>query len=491
MEQFQHGLAAELQQLSVVIVEQGVARRLGPLLLEARDRREIPLPVIIALRGGASVTPWLRAGFDDHLVLPIETHQLRARLALTLQSRNRALSRLRARNAELEERNQQLSLARAEAEKASIAKSEFIANISHELRTPLHGILGSVEILKVRPGDAEQTELIEINGHSLLGLVGELLNYAALESGQTQLSRRAVELRKHLTAILDPIRARAQLAGLTFHDQIDPQLPLFVETDAQRFSQIVGNLLSNAVKFTQSGGVSFELRYREQSLVMTFEDSGIGIPDEQLSQVFQPFHQVESSSTRSFEGAGLGLAIVQRLVHALGGEIRLSSKLGVGSTFTVTLPAPAAASPQPKSDPGENVVTAEPSLSILVVEDNPINSRVMERLLQVWGHDPAIASSGTEALELLDSHSFDLVLMDVQMPGMNGLEATQRWRESETSRGLSPVPVIALTARTTERDRQVCLQSGMNDFLEKPPDHQRLRTLISTLAGRKPALPEV
>lgn len=486
VEEFESQLLSQLERLSIVIVGQGVARKLGPRLFVARESREVPLPLVVALKQDTPVTPWLLAGFDDYLTLPMQTHQLRARLALTLQTRARALKRLEARNLELESRNAQLSLARAEAERASLAKSEFIANISHELRTPLHGILGSVEILKVQPGDPEQTELIEINGRSLLGLVSELLNFAALEAGQMKISSRAVDLRKHLRAILDPIRARAEECGLRFEEDIDPQLPEFLMTDPQRFSQIVSNLLSNAVKFTSHGKVSFQLKCVSSKLVMLFEDTGIGIPDEQIAQVFQPFHQVDATATRSFEGAGLGLAIVQRLVEALGGDLQLQSQLGKGTRFTVTLPAVEGKVPK-------TVLEAQPEpgrpLSILVVEDNPINSRVMQTLLRLWNHSPTAATSGEQALELQKQQRFDLVLMDVQMPGLSGLETTRRWRQWERETLATPVPVVALTARATEEDREICLASGMNDFLEKPPDHHRLRGLLHEISVSRDGSP--
>ena len=480
IEEFESDLSAQLERLSIVIVEQGVARKLGQYLLAARDSREVPLPVVVALKQGSPVTPWLRAGFDDYLTLPMETHQLRARLALTLQTRARAVKRLEVRNRELEVRNDLLSQARAEAESASLAKSEFIANISHELRTPLHGILGSVEILKMQPGDPEQVELIEINGRSLLGLVSELLSYASLESGQTKIASRPVDLRRHLRAILDPIRRSAEESGLEFEEDIDSALPPFIHTDPQRFSQIVGNLLSNAVKFTSSGVVRFSLRYSQSRLDMVFEDTGIGIPQEQIAEVFNPFHQVDTTTTRSFEGAGLGLAIVKRLVTALGGEIDLQSQLGKGTRLRVTLPAPPGGPPETA---GEAPSPSSRSLSVLVVEDNVINSKVMHTLLRLWKHQPTAANSGEEALELQKHHRFDVVLMDVQMPGLSGLETTRRWRQREQETSSPPIPVIALTARASERDREICLECGMNEFLEKPPDHRRLRSLLESAAA--------
>ena len=282
------------------------------------------------------------------------------------------------------------------------------------------------------------------------------------------------------------MRARAHEKGLTLDFYLSPEVPKFIESDPVRLDQILGNLLTNALKFTSRGTVSLEILRQEQTLLFRVQDTGRGIPEEQIDSIFERFFQIDDKDSRELDGAGIGLAIVQQLVDSLGGKISVQSLAGDGSTFTVELPLKEAVEPTSETQDSSAPQGAEESFRLLVVEDNPINIKVLKTLLSGWGHEITTATSGAQAVELF-GESFDLIVMDVQMPGMTGHEATRKLRTLEKKHGWKRTPVLALTAAASEEDKKQCLAAGMDDYLSKPPNSKVLRETIGKLAKREKA----
>lgn len=385
-----------------------------------------------------------------------------------------------ARTADLEQ-----ALTRAEA--AVRAKADFLATISHEIRTPLNGILGLSELLDMDIQDAGQRHhlgLLRQSGETLLALVNDLLDFSKIEAGHLEIDTvrfdPAVELESILHTHLPAISSR----GLELHWQFR-ELPRQVTGDSLRLRQILGNLLSNATKFTPSGSIRVDVEAIPAEddrcrLRITVADSGIGIAPDAMGWLFEPFSQAESSITRRFGGTGLGLAIVRRLARAMGGDVSVASAPGKGSVFTCDiLLGPASGADLRLPEPGSPGPFAcdhpMPDFSILLVEDNAVNQTVALRFLRKLGRHADVASSGREALEMIAGKSYDIIFMDMQMPEMDGLEATRRLR----TMNLSPRPnVIALTANASPADREKCFAAGMDHFLAKPLRLEDIREVL-------------
>lgn len=385
--------------------------------------------------------------------------------------------------------------ARREAEEAAKAKADFLATVSHELRTPLNAVIGFADLLlTANPPEAERRHYIRLQaeaGRTLLAVINDVLDFSKIDAGRLELEEMAAETVGLLQTCVDLVRPMAEEKGLRVILDIAPGLPPWLMLDPTRVRQIVLNLLNNAVKFTQTGQVG--LRAEEVTvdgavfLRLAVEDTGIGIPPSRQIKLFEPFHQADASTARRYGGTGLGLAICKRLVGLMGGRIGVQSDPGRGSIFWVEIPlrptqAPSHAPELPTPGVvGDGAVPARP-LRILVAEDLPVNQLLIRAILERAGHQIDMVGDGAAALEAVQNGHFDLVLMDVQMPGMDGLEATRAIRALPNIAGR--IPIVALTANALPAEVERCRKAGMNDHLAKPIEAEHLIAALARWSQR-------
>lgn len=397
---------------------------------------------------------------------------------------NQMASSIEAQQRALSEYVDELKDAKHRAEQANQAKSLFLATMTHELRTPMNGALGMLQLLANSPLNADQRRYVDIaksSSQHLLYIVNDILDFSRIEKGQMQLEERFFSAAALLGDYLEPMAIEATTKGIALHCELDPALQnIDIFGDETRLRQIVINLCANAVKFTHRGSVRITLIAVEKTaeqltLQLQVIDSGIGIAPEQLPYIFDSFHQAESSTVRRYGGSGLGLAIVKRLSSVMDIDIQVNSEAAQGSCFTLRWSSPYRTSAVPNTHVDDQ--PALQGLRILVVEDNPVNQMLITRSLEHWGVDYLTAQHGREAIEQLRKDAVDLIIMDLQMPEMDGFEATHIIREQL----LLDTPIIALTANTDSDNQQRCLANGMNAFLSKPVSLPQLQRKIAEL----------
>lgn len=414
-----------------------------------------------------------------------------AQLEREVDDRTREISE---KNAALQRGNRALVKAKEDAVRRARSRANFLASMSHEIRTPLNGVLGMLGLALEGDLDPEQRNRLEIAlnaGQSLLGLLNDILDISKVEAGKLSLENIPFNVRNLIEecAVLHTQQARRKHIELLA--DIDRDLPEMFLGDPTRTRQILNNLLSNAIKFTDDGSVKVGVSRVGGNVKIDVIDTGIGMSKEGLHRIFSPFSQADTDTTRLYGGTGLGLTLCRQLIERMHGQILVDSEVGRGTHFTVTLPLPvyetALTEPEPAATRENNAAAGSAALAILLVEDNQVNQLVASSLLRKLGHTVDLAENGKRALQAMENRTYDMVLMDCQMPVMDGYEATRQIRENPAWKTL---PVIAVTANVMQGDRENCLASGMNDYITKPYNRNDLKAVIERWAPDAPARQE-
>ncbi|HEX4096871.1 MAG TPA: ATP-binding protein, partial [Caulobacteraceae bacterium] len=396
--------------------------------------------------------------------------------------------------ARIEDELRRAEIEKEAAEAASRVKSQFLANMSHEIRTPLNGVLGMVQAMEREdpsPTQRKRLTIIRESGETLLQILGDVLDFSKIEAGKLELSPAPFDLGELARSVCCLFSDIAAAKGLGMHCRVQPAAEGVWKGDAARLRQMLMNLLSNAVKFTSSGSIGLEIRRRASGLQIVVRDTGAGIAPEHLPRLFSKFSQADESITRRFGGTGLGLAICRELAALMGGDVTVESDLGRGSAFTLRLPlqrlgdcAPMVTEDSAPAEPASSDL-AEP-VRILAVEDNPINQKVLGALMTPMGADLTLVSSGLEAIEAWRAGAFDVILMDIQMPGMSGVEATSRIRAAEIAEGRTHTPIVAVSANAMQHQMDEYRAAGMELHVAKPIQAAALYAAIQEALELRP-----
>ena len=374
----------------------------------------------------------------------------------------------------------ELEIESSKLKEAVEIKSNFLANMSHEIRTPLNGILGFVDILKDNIKEKENKKYLKIinnSSHHLLGVIDDILDFSKIENGKLSIEFIDFNIKKELQSIVDLFMVRANDNNISIEVNFDNDLPHVLVGDVLRIKQVLSNLLSNAIKFTPQGKkIYLHIKYIKNLLYVNVKDEGIGISQNRIAHIFEAFAQEDNSTTRKYGGTGLGLTISYNLVKAMSGELKLKSELGLGSEFYFSIPLKVSTQNiKTISKKSINILEGE----ILVVEDNKSNQMFMKVILKNMGLKFDIAQDGQEAVNMFNKNKYDAILMDENMPNMNGIEATKQIINMEQSRQLPHTPIVALTANALKGDRERFLAAGMDEYLAKPIDKKKLNKILS------------
>jgi signal transduction histidine kinase len=449
------------------------------LIRQTAKGRYLPVIFVSAIfKEDFHIIKGIETGAVDFISKPIEPRILRGKVKvfLELYSQKIELARLLKDKDAI---NEQLRIAKERAEAATKAKSIFLANMSHEIRTPMNGIIGMADLLaqtKLSEEQADYLETIMISGRNLLSIINDILDFSKIESNQVELENISFELTELIDETVKVLMIRAQENNVVLFKSITSDVPVHLKGDPFRLRQIISNLMNNAIKFTFDGSVKVQIdveKDADRSVKLRFSiiDTGVGISEEGKEKLFKSFSQADSSTTRKYGGTGLGLAISKSLCEMMDGEIGVESELGKGSTFWFTAVFEKSASPEEIEE--DKVKDKKPSTekiyNILLAEDNLINQKVAVANLKKFGHRVDIANNGKEAIEKFSISQYDVILMDVQMPEMDGYDATMQIRMLENESGSDKhIRIIAMTANTQESDRERCLAVGMDNFVSKP-----------------------
>ncbi|ABK45761.1 PAS/PAC sensor hybrid histidine kinase [Magnetococcus marinus MC-1] len=454
--------------------------------------QEIPVIFVSAKKEVVDEAEGFLIGGVDYITKPYHGEVVRRRIHSQLElkrHRERLEKQVRMRTAELELATREAELRKDEAEAGNRAKSEFLAIMSHEIRTPLNAILGTHELLSESALSSEQQRLMEISrnaGELLLNLVNETLDLAKIEAGKLDLEYTIFDLPRLVEEITQIKRVAAEHKGVRLESEMALEVPRFVMGDPDRLRQILVNLLSNAIKFTNSGTVSLQMsRGVADRTFFKVSDTGVGIAAHSMEKIFHPFTQADTSTTRKFGGTGLGLTICKHLCEAMGGDIQVESQVGVGSTFSVNLPLPRAESSMDEPSAPEEVIVeqVQAPLRILAVDDAEDNRKLVQAFLAKSGHHLDLCEDGAQALDRFKREHYDLVLMDLLMPVLDGYGATRKIRQWEQQQHRLPTPIIALTALSVRRDLDKALACGCDFYLTKPFRKHQLLDAIYRIHG--------